>query len=201
MVLTDKDILAEQDKSGKLISLFDEKKLGGTSYDLTLGSSVRELSAAAGVVYLSHQSEIDSLYRERNISNGYILKPGQYVLCSVFETVSLPDDVIARIMPRTCFTRMGLLVANQFCNASYEGQLQLGLHNVSPNNISLAEGLSIAQIVFERLEEAPSDERLYRNDARAAYQGENSSDFRGATFGGEELSDRVKAILDELTAD
>lgn len=117
MILSDRDILREHDTHEAFISPFDPSQLRSSSYDLTLGNELHELATSAGVVYLDRQHDIDSLYVPRDISRGYILKPGQFVLCSIKETLALPDDIIAHILPRTRFTRLGIQVADQLCNA------------------------------------------------------------------------------------
>lgn len=196
MVYTNMDIVKAHEADSNFINPFDLAHLGDSSYDLSLDTTLYELASSAEVLYLDQQDDFDTIYVSRDITRGYILKPGQYVLCTIKESISLPDNVIARIMPRTRFMRLGILVANQFCNASYSGKLQLGVANLSANNVSIVEGLRIAQIVFEELHSAPSDDRLYRTRHNAAYQKE--SDFRGATFEGGELSERAQEIFNDL---
>lgn len=129
-------------------------------------------------IILSDQSRIDNIYVSRDISNGFILKPGQFVLCTLNETLDLPDSIVAHVMPRTRFTRLGLLVSPQRCCAGYSGQLQVGVQNVTGNNVSIVEGLALAQIEFEKLESVPSESRIYSNRKNATYQDEH--EFRGA---------------------
>lgn len=57
----------------------------------------------------------------------------------------------AHIRPRTKFSRLGLMVSEQYCNPGYSGILQLGILNASPNAIILTPGLGIAQAVFEEI--------------------------------------------------
>ncbi|OXM99322.1 dCTP deaminase [Bifidobacterium vansinderenii] len=200
MVLSDVEIRHLVKENEKLISPFDESKLSAASYDVSIGSAVYEIAAAPNIIMLNDQSSIDGRYIKTDISEGFILKPGQYVLCPLAEHISLPDNMIARVMPRTRYTRMGLLLAPQYCNPSYSGTLSLGLSNASPNNVVLVPGLSIGQLIFERLEQQPSEAKLYRNQPDSFYQDE--SDFIGAKFGSE-LSDEAdkvyKAMLDRLS--
>lgn len=198
MVLTDLDIVKMHQAHAGFIVPFDEGHLSDTSYDLSLGTDLHELTSSAGVLYLDDEENLRSMYVRRDISRGYILKPGQFVLCSLREFISLPDDVLARVMPRTRLSRLGIQVSNQLCHPSYEGRLELGVTNLSSNNVTLVEGLKIAQIVFERLDHVPSGARLYRNQRSAAYQDEDG--FRGATFAGEELSVEAREIFNDLMA-
>ncbi|KAA8829364.1 dCTP deaminase [Bifidobacterium tissieri] len=195
MVLTDVDIRQLLKENKNFISPFNENKLSAASYDVSIGSVVYEIAVTANVVTLNDQPSIDNGYTKVDLSEGLILKPGQYVLCPLAEQISLPDNVIARVMPRTRYTRMGLLLAPQYCNPSYSGTLSLGLRNASPNNVMLVPGLSIGQLIFERLEHQPSENKLYRNQPDSFYQDE--IEFVGAKFGNE-LSDEANQVYEAM---
>lgn len=202
MMLSDVDVLRLLDEKPDFITPFDKGKLSASSYDVSMGSVLYEIAPSSGVITLSDQAAIDANYTKIDISNGFLLKPGQYVLCPIVERVSLPDDVAARVLPRTRYTRLGLLLAPQYCNPSYSGTLSLGLRNVSQNNVALVPGLSIGQLVFDHLEHRPSDERLYRNQRNAFYQ--NEEEFVGAKFEGElsqEAGKVYQAMLRKLSGE
>lgn len=196
MLLTDRDILALQEQGTPLIAPFSEENLRGVSYDVRLDNEITPLQERTDVIDLSKQESLDSLYYAQMPADGFVLKPAQYCLAALAEEIALPDDVVAYVFPRTRYTRMGLLVANQFCNPSYSGRLRIGLFNASGNNLRLASYMPIAQLVFERLESAPSDERLYRNQKTAAYYRER--DFMGARLEEEMLSDESRMRYDLL---
>lgn len=197
MLLSDNEILKLIENPRPLIAPFDGKRLQSSSYDVTLADSIQEIVAMPGIVNLLDQRTVDSVYESIDISNGYILKPGQFVLCKLSERIELPDDIAAHIMPRTRFTRFGLLVSAQHCNPSYAGTLSIGMHNSSPNNISLAPGMAVAQLVFERLSSEPCRERLYRNRKDALYH--NEEDFIGSQFL-DDLSRQAKAIFEDMVS-
>ncbi len=199
MILIDEEILDLSSSEKPLISPFHESRLRGASYDVTIGSTIQSITSTSGVVDLNVQNELNQLYVKRDISDGFIIKPGQFVLAPLNEVITLPDDVIARVMPRTRFTRLGLLISSQFCNPSYSGRLSIGIQNVSPNNIRIVPGLSVAQLVFEKLSKCPTEERLYRNQSTSAYH--NESGFIGAVFDDVELSPSAKALYERMRAD
>ena len=174
MILSDKDILKICGQGCPLIEPFDEGRLRGASYDISLDGEITPLRSSSGVIDIADQSAVDSLYQQRIPIEGFVMKPGQYCLAALAETITLPDDVVAFVVPRTRFTRMGLLIADQFCNPSYVGRLWIGLYNASGNNLRLTANMPIAQLVFYRLASTPSDERLYRNQESAVYQNEDS---------------------------
>lgn len=195
MVLSDKEIVKIQDGSTPLITPFDDSKLRAASYDVSLDGEITALLERADVLDLSNQDAIDLIYSTKRDLGEFILKPGQYCLAALNEFIALPDDVVARVMPRTRFTRLGLLVTPQFCNPGYSGRLQIGILNISGSNIKLAPKMGIAQLVFERLESTPTDGRLYRNQKSAAYQDEDG--FIGARMD-TEMSDGARRILDRM---
>lgn len=196
MYLCDKELLQLVENDSNFIRPFSREKLQSASYDVSLSSEICALRASTMSIDISKQNEIDAIYEPRDISDGYMVKPGEFILCTLQEKISLPDDVIAFVEPRTRLTRLGLLLSRQFCNPSYRGTLRLGLKNASGSNICLVPGLTIGQIVFSQLNETPIEENLYRNKQNAAYQDESS--FRGATFESEDLSPEALNILNGM---
>lgn len=177
MILTDKDIRAlcidNQPEGRKLISPFFEDALQSESYDLAIGDRIAVLKKEVRCIDVTNQKNIDSIYNEQQLpEKGYVISPKEYVLVSLQETISLPDNLTAHIRPRTRFTRLGLIVSDQHCNSTYEGNLKIGLFNATDYAIKIFPGVRVAQIVFEELKEKPSSEKQYRNKVTAAYQHE-----------------------------
>ena len=160
MILSDKDIrvLCTQPEH-PLISPFDEFRLQGASYDVSMSDVIHVFKDDVRTISLTDQNTIDSLYKEVPIpdSSSFILKPMEYILVTLKETICIPSNMIAHIRPRTKFTRLGIIVSDQHCNPGYQGTLQIGLRNVSPNSIGLTADMPIAQIVFEELKEIRPD--------------------------------------------
>ena len=205
MVLTDTEIrnYCINTKSSKenlpLIVPFDENALQSESYDLSIGRTIAILKKEVKCISLYDQTGIDSMYEEKEIPNsGYVLSPKEYVLVSLQEQITLPDNLTAHIRPRTRFTRLGLIVSDQHCNSTYSGNLKLGLFNATDYAIKICSGIRIAQIVFEELKSIPSEQKQYKNKQNSIYQNEKS--FVGAKFS-DELNSKVKETLDSLLAE
>ena len=181
MVLTDKKI-RELVKKDELIVPFNESNLQSESYDVTIGTEITELSKEIHCIDISKQETVDNIYINIDISeNGYIISPKQYLLVSLRETLKVPDDITVHLRPKTRYTRLGLLVTDQHCNSTYSGHLRIGLFNATEYPIHIYPDYTIAQLVFEELEEVPSSEKLYKNREDVHYQNENGA-FRGAKF-------------------
>lgn len=81
------------------------------------------------------------------------LLPQEYVLVSTFETVKIPDDLMAVLYPRSSVNRKGLSVdLTGIIDSGYEGPLTLPIRNNTRSQvIQLHPGERICQVVFEQL--------------------------------------------------
>lgn len=202
MILTDKEIrelcLDKKNRKdrGGLIEPFSEDALQSESYDLAIGTEIEVLKKDVRCLSLLEQESIDSMYDEIDLAvSGYIISPKEYILVSLKEKVSLPDNITAHIRPRTRFTRLGLIVSDQHCNSTYSGKLRIGIFNATDYPIKIFPGIRIAQMVFEELKSKPSEEKMYKNKKNAVYQGEEK--FVGAKFS-DELEKKVSETVDLL---
>ena len=201
MVLTEKEIRALQQSEHPLIAPFCEDQLQAASYDITLGERVIAFDKRTRTIDLSGQ-EPQELYTPSLLGpEGYCLGPNEFVLVELQECLTLPADCVAHIRPRSRFTRLGLLVSGQHFNPTYSGKVPIGVFNASPNTLILKQGIRLAQVVFERLSQAPDEDKLYRNKVNAAYM--NEEQFRGAVLKEAGWSDNVrtlyKSVMDSLT--
>lgn len=84
------------------------------------------------------------------------LLPQEYVLVSTFETIRVPDDLMAVLYPRSSVNRKGLSVdLTGIIDSGYEGPLTLPIRNNTRSQvIQLHPGERICQVVFEELKHA-----------------------------------------------
>lgn len=178
-----------------LVTPFHEEQLQGGSYDLSIGNSVHVFSDSVKTISLDDEATLNQLYEEVDLSSApFLLKPNQYILVTLQESLSIPSDLVAHIRPRTRFTRLGIKISPQHCNPGYQGVLQLGLHNVSPNTIRIPSGIRVAQVVFETMSQ--SCDKPYSTKRDAAYQGETQ--FIGPKFDMNELSPEARALYQSI---
>lgn len=115
------------------------------------------------------------------------------------EFFNIPDNLSARIRPRTTFTRFGLLLIDQHLNPSFSGHLYLGLYNATPNIINIFPDVQVGQIVFEQVKGEITKDRLYKNQAGAKYQNETS--FIVPRLDKEsEHNNRIQALIEKALA-
>ncbi|MCW2966194.1 MAG: deoxycytidine triphosphate deaminase, partial [Actinomycetia bacterium] len=88
----------------------------------------------------------------------FILHPGEFVLGSTLERVSLPDDLVARLEGKSSLGRLGLLIHSTagFIDPGWDGHVTLELSNVANLPITIYHEMKIGQISFMQLTEATS---------------------------------------------
>jgi dCTP deaminase len=81
------------------------------------------------------------------------LRPGDFVLASTMETLTLSVGIAGRIEGKSTFGRRGLLthVTAGFIDPGFSGQITLELGNISYRPIRLTPGQRIGQLCFFRL--------------------------------------------------
>src|SRR2546423_7683165 len=83
----------------------------------------------------------------------FILHPGEFVLGSTLEVVTLPDDLVARLEGKSSLGRLGLLIHSTagFVDAGWSGHPTLELSKVAHLPIAIYPGMKIRQISFIRM--------------------------------------------------
>ncbi|MGO1435465.1 MAG: dCTP deaminase [Canibacter sp.] len=96
---------------------------------------------------------------------GFILHPGEFVLGSSYEQVTLADDLAARLEGKSSLGRLGLLTHSTagFIDPGFSGHVTLELSNTATLPIKLWPGMKIGQLCFFELK-SPA-ERPYGHGA------------------------------------
>jgi dCTP deaminase len=103
----------------------------------------------------------------------FILHPGEFVLGSTLERVTLPDDLVARLEGKSSLGRLGLLIHSTagFIDPGWDGHVTLELSNVANLPITIYPEMKIGQLSFVQLTEAA--ERPYGSEGIGSkYQGQ-----------------------------
>jgi dCTP deaminase len=103
----------------------------------------------------------------------FILHPGEFVLGSTYEVVTLPDDVAARLEGKSSLGRLGLLTHSTagFIDPGFSGHVTLELYNVATLPIKLWPGMKIGQLCFFR-HSSPSEHPYGSEKYGSRYQGQ-----------------------------
>ncbi len=157
MLLSDRDIKAELATGRIGLSPSDSEMVQPSSVDVRLDRYFRlfDNHKYAVIDPAADQPELTRLI-EVDPEEGFILHPGEFVLGSTYEKVSLPDDIAARLEGKSSLGRLGLLTHSTagFIDPGFEGHVTLELSNVATLPIRLWPGMKIGQLCFFKLSSA-----------------------------------------------
>ena len=174
MLLSDRDIRAELERERVRLDPYDPSMVQPSSIDVRLDRYFRlfDNHKYPFIDPAEHQPELTHLIDVRP-DEPFILHPGEFVLASTYEGVTLPDDIAARLEGKSSLGRLGLLTHSTagFIDPGFTGHVTLELSNVATLPIKLWPGMKIGQLCFFRLS-SPS-ERPYGSPAYSSrYQGQ-----------------------------
>ncbi len=174
MLLSDRDITAEVDAGRVVLSPYEPAMVQPSSIDVRLDRYFRLFDNHKYAVIDPAQEQPD-LTRLVEVDPGepFVLHPGEFVLASTYERVSLPDDVAARLEGKSSLGRLGLLTHSTagFIDPGFTGHVTLELSNVATLPITLWPGMKIGQLCFFRLSSAA--EHPYGSERHGSrYQGQ-----------------------------
>jgi dCTP deaminase len=100
------------------------------------------------------QEELTELV-EVDDDHPFVLHPGEFVLGSTFESVTLPDDLAGRLEGKSSLGRLGLLTHSTagFIDPGWDGHVTLELSNVANLPITIYPGMKIGQVSFMQMTE------------------------------------------------
>ena len=103
----------------------------------------------------------------------FILHPGEFVLGSTLERVTLPDDLVARLEGKSSLGRLGLLIHSTagFIDPGWDGHVTLELSNVANLPITIYPEMKIGQLSFVQLSE-PAERPYGTEGIGSKYQGQ-----------------------------
>jgi dCTP deaminase len=103
----------------------------------------------------------------------FILHPGEFVLGSTLERVTLPDDLVARLEGKSSLGRLGLLIHSTagFIDPGWDGHVTLELSNVANLPITIYVGMKIGQLSFVQMSE-PSELPYGADELGSKYKGQ-----------------------------
>jgi dCTP deaminase len=158
MVLSDHDI-KEALASGRIAvapALDTSTQLGSCSIDFRLGYTFRIFSHTKHP-YIDPQDAhlMEDIMEEITIPKGeaFIMRPGEFVLATTIEHLTLPDDLLGRIEGRSSLGRIGIIVhstASVF-DPGWVGIPVLELGNLGMMPVALHPGMRICSFTFEQL--------------------------------------------------
>jgi dCTP deaminase len=174
VVLSDRTIsrLVAEGRIG--IDPYDEALLQPSSVDVRVDRFFRVFrnSRYPFIDVKEAQEELTELV-EIDAETPFILHPGEFVLGSTLERVTLPDDLVARLEGKSSLGRLGLLIHSTagFIDPGWDGHVTLELSNVANLPITIYHRMKIGQLSFVQLSE-PAETPYGSGAIGSKYQGQ-----------------------------
>ncbi len=142
-----------------LLNIEEQAKDSQASIDLRLGfefalvhpsafGSIDELGGDAAPSF-------QQLYRREYVPFGssIVIHPHQFMLATSLEYLRLPPDLMAYVVGRSTWGRLGLIVATAVgIHPYFAGTLTLELRNLGETPLTLYPGQTIAQLFFHKVD-------------------------------------------------
>ncbi len=153
MLLSDRDIRAELAAGRVMLEPFDQSMVQPSSVDVRIDKFFRVFENHR-YPHIDPAVEQPDLTREVEPAEGdpFILHPGEFVLASTYEVITLPDDVAGRLEGKSSLGRLGLLTHSTagWIDPGFSGHVTLELSNVATLPIKLWPGMKIGQLCLFR---------------------------------------------------
>jgi dCTP deaminase len=176
MLLSDRDIRAQVSDGRLKLDPWDPELVQPSSIDVRLDRYFRVFnnSQYTHIDPAVQQDELTALVElEPNSDKPFVLHPGEFVLGSTLEVVTLPDDLASRLEGKSSLGRLGLIThaTAGFIDPGFSGHITLELSNVANLPITLWPGMKIGQLCVFRLS-SPAEHPYGSERYGSRYQGQ-----------------------------
>ena len=175
MILSDRSIKKQMAKGRIEIEPLGPNAVQPASVDIRLDSEIL-VFRNNWRTHIDVMQPADDVVERVIVEEGrpFLLHPGQFALGSTLETVTIPDDIVARIEGKSSLARYGLLIHSTagFVDPGWSGKLTLEFSNVGILGITLRQGMKIGHISFTQLT-TPADNPYGSSELRSKYQGQD----------------------------
>jgi dCTP deaminase len=151
MILTKEAIIKKIKDNEINIEPFDESAIGPASIDLTLDKIIRVFEKNKKIIQINENTDCNQITKNKDITKGYVLKPGELVLGITKEKITLPSNVGAWLNSRSRFARLGLMshITAPFIQPGVSNKQVLEIYNAGNHPIKLFPNVKICQLIFQ----------------------------------------------------
>src|SRR3954449_5104329 len=189
MLLSDRNIRLEIDAGRVRLEPYDASMVQPSSIDVRLDRYFRtfENHRYPHIDPAEDQPDLTRMVEPVG-EEPFILHPGEFVLGSTYEVVTLPDDLAARLEGKSSLGRLGLLTHSTagFIDPGFAGHVTVERGNVATLPIKLWPGMKIGQLAFFQLT-SPAENPYGSAVYGSRYQGQRgptpSRSWQGFTRG------------------
>src|SRR5918997_562087 len=174
MLLSDHDLTAEL-KSGQLqLDPFEPALVQPSSIDVRLDRWFRVFNNHL-YTHIDPSIQQDDLTALVEVADDqpFVLHPGEFVLASTLEVITLGDQLAGRLEGKSSLGRLGLLTPSTagFIDPGFSGHVTLELSNVANLPITIYYAMKIGQLSFVQLSE-PAETPYGSGGLGSKYQGQ-----------------------------
>ena len=174
MLLSDRDLIAEHKAGTLALEPFEPALVQPSSIDVRLDRWFRVFNNHL-YTHIDPSVQQDDLTALVEVDDGmpYVLHPGEFVLGSTLEVITLGDQLAGRLEGKSSLGRLGLLTHSTagFIDPGFSGHVTLELSNVANLPIMLWPGMKIGQLCIFRLS-SPSEHPYGSEVYGSRYQGQ-----------------------------
>jgi dCTP deaminase len=174
VLLSDRDLQAEINKGRLALDPYEPGLVQPSSIDVRLDRMFRVFNNVK-YTHIDPSIQQDELTTAVDTPDGepFVLHPGEFVLGSTLEVVTLPDDLAARLEGKSSLGRLGLVTHSTagFIDPGFSGHVTLELSNLANLPITLWPGMKIGQICVFRLS-TPAEHPYGSEKYGSRYQGQ-----------------------------
>lgn len=174
MLLSDRDIRSAIEAERIMLEPYDADMVQPSSVDVRLDRYFRvfENHRYPHIDPSADQPDLTRLVEPLG-EEPFVLHPGEFVLASTYEVITLGDDLSARLEGKSSLGRLGLLTHSTagFIDAGFSGHVTLELSNVATLPIKLWPGMKIGQLCFFQLS-SPAEFPYGSAEYGSRYQGQ-----------------------------
>ncbi|MFP5225444.1 MAG: dCTP deaminase [Actinomycetota bacterium] len=179
MILSDRDLRKAIADGDLALDPFDDKMVQPSSIDVTVDSQFRVFNNSK-YPYIDVRQEMEDLTTlvEVKPDEAFILHPGEFVLGSTYEKVTIGNGLVARLEGKSSLGRLGLLIHSTagFVDAGWSGFLTLELSNVANLPITIYPGMKIGQLCVFQMS-SPADKPYSMTGKYQGQRGPTASKF------------------------
>ncbi len=176
MILSDRDILAAVQQGDIVIDPFDPAQIQPASIDIRIDGRF--------LTFTNHRyAHIDPREPQEGLTElvdippdeAFILHPGEFILGSTVERVTIGPSLVARLEGKSSLGRLGLLchATAGWIDPGFSGRVTLELSNVATLPIKIYPGMPIGQLSFARLT-SPAEHPYGTEGCGSKYQGQDA---------------------------
>ena len=170
MFLSDTDFLARIDRKEIKLEPFEKQQVQTAGYDLRLHKNFRIFKSGETHIDVREKFEVTK-FVDVGWGGDFVIHPGQFVLGSTLEKITLPSDLAGILEGRSSLARIGLVVhaTAGLINPGTSSFITFEMSNISNLPIKLYVGMRVAQIVFVQMS-SPVGKQYGAGTLKSKYQ-------------------------------